>query len=186
MKFENQIVDATKGTSLPFANLGLELLMGNTGMDTGPNWLAPQATIQSNKQIKYDGSKAMGSHIIRYGVAYNRIIGGGFAYFYALAAQLSTNIGDAETTFAAGGPFQGGVNNPLNYPVETVYLSNGQGYTTPQPAFGLPAGLLGPDNRIGLYLGDSWRVHRTLTLSYVCVTCATPAAPITTLRVYRN
>ncbi len=166
LKFENQIVDATKGTNLPFANLGLELLMGNTGMDTGPNWLAPQATIQSNKQFKYDGSKAIGSHIIRYGVAYNRILGGGFAYFYALAAQLSTNISDAETTFAAGGPFQGGVNNPLNYPVETVYLSNGQGYTTPQPAFGLPAGLLGPDNRIGLYLGDNWRVRRTLTLSY--------------------
>jgi len=166
LKFENQIVDATKGTSLPFANLGLELLMGNTGLDTGPNWLAPQATIQSNKQIKYDGSKTIGPHIIRYGVAYNRILGGGFAYFYALAAQLSTNIGDAETGFAAGGPFQGGVNNPLNYPVETVYLSNGQGYTTPQPSFGLPAGLLGPDNRIGLYLGDNWRIRRTLTLSY--------------------
>jgi hypothetical protein len=166
LKFENQIVDATKGTALPFANLGLELLMGNTGLDTGPNWLAPQATIQSNKQIKYDGSKNIGRHILRYGVAYNRIIGGGFAYFYALAPQLSTNIGDPETQFAAGGPFPGGASNPLNYPVETVYLSNGQGYTTPQPAFGLPAGRLGPDNRIGLYLGDSWKVRPTFTLSY--------------------
>lgn len=166
LKFENQIVDATTGTNLPLANLGLELIMGNTGLDTGPNWLAPQATMQSNKQFKYDGSKTLGRHILRYGVGYNRIVGGGFAYFYALAPQLSTNIGDPETSFAAGGTFQGGASNPLNYPVETVYLSNGQGYTTPQPAFGLPAGKLGPDNRIGLYIGDSWKVRPTFTLSY--------------------
>jgi hypothetical protein len=165
LKFENQIVDATKGTSLPLANLGLELIMGNTGLDTGPNWLAPQATLQSNKQFKYDGSKNIGRHILRYGVTFNQIVGGGFAYFYALAPQLSTNIGTAETVFAAGGPFQGGAENPLNYPVETVYLSNGQGYTTPQAAFGLPAGKLGPDNRIGLYLGDNWKIRRDFTLS---------------------
>jgi hypothetical protein len=165
LKFENQIVDATKGTSLPLANLGLELIMGNTGLDTGPNWLAPQATVQSNKQFKYDGSRNVGRHILRYGFSFNQIIGGGFAYFYALAPQLSTNIGTDETNFAATGPFSGGVGNPLNYPVETVTLSNGQGYTTPQPSFGFPAGKLGPDNRVGLYFGDSWKMRPNLTLT---------------------
>ncbi len=166
LKFENNIVDATAGTSLPLANLPLELIMGNTGLDTGPNWLAPQATLQSNKQFKYDGSRSIRSHILRYGISYNRILGGGFAYFYGLAAQLSTNIGPSELAFAAAGPFPGGISNPLNYPVETVVVSNGQGYTTPQPSFGLPAGRLGPDNRIGVYFGDSWKVKPNLTLSY--------------------
>jgi Carboxypeptidase regulatory-like domain len=166
LKFQNNIVDATTGTTLPLANLPLELIMGNTGLDTGPNWLAPQATIQSNKQIKYDGSKSIHSHILRYGISYNRVLGGGFAYFYGLAAQLSTNIGPSELAFAASGPFPGGISNPLNYPVETVVVSNGQGYTTPQPSFGLPAGRLGPDNRIGVYFGDSWKVKPNLTLSY--------------------
>jgi hypothetical protein len=166
LKFQNKIVDATAGTGLPLANLPLELIMGNNGRETGLNWLAPQATIQSNKQFKYDGSKSIRSHILRYGFSYNRILGGGFAYFYGLAAQLSTNIGPSELAFAAAGPFQGGVSNPLNYPVETVVVSNGQGYTTPQPSFGLPAGRLGPDNRIGVYFGDSWKVKPNLTLSY--------------------
>ena len=185
LKFQNQIVDKTVGSNLPLAtvsNVPLELIMGNTGLDTGPNWLAPQATLQSNRQIKYDGSKAIHSHILRYGASFNRIVGGGFAYFYALAAQLSVNIGSSEQSFAAdscdpnfGTPnqsptpipcFPGGISNPLNYPVETVVVSNGQGYTTPAPAFGLPAGKLGPDNRIGLYLGDNWKVRSNFTLSY--------------------
>ena len=29
-----------------------------------------------------------------------------------------------------------------------------------------PAGGLGPDNRLGVYFGDSWKVKRNFTLSY--------------------
>src|SRR5579862_7900609 len=64
LKFQNQIVDATIGNSaLPFSNLGAEIFMGATGLVAGPNWLAPQSTPQSDHQIKYDGTRVLGSHI---------------------------------------------------------------------------------------------------------------------------
>src|SRR5579872_4999180 len=77
LKFQNQIVDATTGNSaLPFSNLGLEIFMGSTGLIAGPNLLAPQSTPQSNRQIRYDGSKPLGSHIVRFGLSFNHIQGG--------------------------------------------------------------------------------------------------------------
>ena len=165
LKFQNQIVDATTGTSLPLANYPLEIQMGSTGLVTGPNYLAPQTTLQSNHQLKYDGSKTLGSHIIRYGFGWNHIQGGGLAAFQSIAPYLITNVGTPETTFAATGPFPGGASNPLNYPVEDVYLGNGLGYSTTAPAFGFPAGGI-HDNRIGAYLGDGWKLRRNLTLTY--------------------
>jgi hypothetical protein len=165
LKFQNQIVDATTGTSLPLANYPLEIQMGSTGLVTGPNYLAPQSTLQSNHQLKYDGSKTWKSHIIRYGVDYNHIVGGGFANFQSIAPFLFTNIGTSETTFAAAGPFPGGASNPLNYPVEVVGLGNGLGYSTTTPAFGFPSGGI-TDDRIGVYGGDSWKVRKNLTLIY--------------------
>jgi Carboxypeptidase regulatory-like domain len=165
LKFQNQIVDATLGSNLPLAAFPVEIFMGSTGLVTGPNNLAPQSTLQSNHQIKYDGSKSLGKHVIRYGFGYNHIAGGGFAAFQGIAPVLFTNTGSLETTFAQTGSFPGGATNPLNYPVEYVYLGNGLGYSTTNPSFGYPAGGL-VDNRIGAYLGDSWKVKRNLTLTY--------------------
>jgi carboxypeptidase family protein len=166
LKFENQIVDATLGTTLPLANFPVEIQMGSTGLVTGPNNLAPQATVQSNRQIKYDGSKIMGSHVIRYGFGFNHIVGGGFASFYGISPQAITNVDANAMNFAATmGPFPGGDTNPLNYPVQTVIVGNGQGFSTTQPALGFPAGGL-VDNRIGAYLGDSWKVKKNFTLTY--------------------
>jgi hypothetical protein len=165
LKFQNQIVDATTGTNLPLANFPLELQMGSTGLITGPNYLAPQSTMQSDHQLKYDGSKIMGSHILRYGVDYNHLLGGGFANFNSIAPYLFTNIGTSETAFATTGPFPGGASNPLNYPVEYVYLGNGLGFSTTIPAFGLPAGGI-IDDRVGAYIGDEWKVKSNLTVNY--------------------
>jgi hypothetical protein len=83
LKFENQIVDETHGSNLPLANLGLELFMNGPGLATGANFLAPQTTSQSNHQLKYDGTKTVHSHIVRYGVALNHIQG--FTYEAVLA-----------------------------------------------------------------------------------------------------
>ncbi len=165
LKFQNQIVDATVGSSLPLANYPVEIQMGSTGLVTGPNYLAPQSTLQSNHQLKYDGSKTLGSHILRYGFNWNHIVGGGFADFQSIAPYLITNVGSSEMSFAQSGPFPGGQTNPLNYPVEYVYLGNGLGYSTSTPAFGFPAGGI-TDNRIGLYIGDGWKLRKNLTLTY--------------------
>ena len=165
LKFQNQIVDATLGSDLPLANYPVEIQMGFTGLVTGPNYLAPQSTLQSNHQLKYDGSRSLGSHVIRYGFGWNHIVGGGFANFQSIVPYLITNVGNLETTFAQTGPFPGGDTNPLNYPVENVYLGNGLGYSTTTPAFGFPAGGI-TDNRIGAYLGDSWKIKKNFTLTY--------------------
>src|SRR5580704_10524015 len=165
LKFQNQIKDATIGsTTLPFANLGAEIAMGATGLVAGPNLLAPQSTPQSDHQIKYDGSKILGAHVIRYGMSYNHIQGGGFASFFKNGPQISSNVSPAEIAAAALLP--GGSGNPLNYPADFVIVANGLGFSTTKAALGFPAGGLGPDNRIMFYGGDSWKIKPNFTLTY--------------------
>ena len=173
LKFQNQIVDATlNNNALPFCCTGLEISAGS--FFVGPNLLAPQSTPQSNHEIKYDGSKIYHSHTFRYGVSYNHIQGGGFASFYGTAPRArfstsATNCGPTKdvacAVFAAAGPYAGGSANPLNWNMNRLQVGNGQGFSTLQPALGFPAGGLGPDNRIGLYVGDSWKIKPNLTLS---------------------
>ncbi|MGA8153804.1 MAG: carboxypeptidase regulatory-like domain-containing protein [Terriglobales bacterium] len=165
LKFQNQIKDATLGTSLFGCCTGVTMEALGTGFWVGPNIEAPQSTPQSNHQLKYDGSKSIGSHILRYGFAWNHIQGGGFASFFGLAPRISWNQTAANIAFAASGPFPGGDANPLNYPVERVRYGNGLGFSTATPALGFPAGGLGPDNRIGWYLGDAWKIKPNFTLS---------------------
>jgi hypothetical protein len=171
LKFGNQIVDETKGSNLPLADLGLELFMTGPGLATGANFLAPQTTSQSNHQLKYDGTKTARSHIIRYGVAINHIQGFTFEAFFSHQPADFTNVGLSEESFAANSCgagiscFSGGISNPLNYPVETVSVGNGVGFFSELPAFGRPVGGLGPDNRLGAYIGDSWRIKPNFTLT---------------------
>ncbi len=168
LKFQNQIVDSTTGNSaLPFNNLGAEIFMGATGLVAGPNLLAPQSTPQSDHEIKYDGSRVLGAHIVRFGVTFNHLQGGGFASFFKNGPEIVSSVSPAEITKAATGPFPGGASNPLNYPADGGYvLGNGLGYSTTKAALGFPAGGLGPDNRLLLYLGDSWKIKSNFTLSY--------------------
>lgn len=165
LKFQNQIVDATTGNSaLPFDNLGAELFASN--LVAGPNLLAPQSTPQSDHEIKYDGSKIWGSHIVRFGVAYNHLRGGGFASFFKNGPEILTAVLPNEILSAATGPFPGGASNPFNYPADYNTIANGLGYSFTDPSLGFPAGGLGPDNRILLYLGDSWKIKGNFTLTY--------------------
>ncbi|HEY1658208.1 MAG TPA: carboxypeptidase regulatory-like domain-containing protein [Candidatus Sulfotelmatobacter sp.] len=168
LKFQNQIVDATTGNgALPFDNIGAEIFMGATGLVAGPNLLAPQSTPQSDHEFKYDGSRVWGSHIVRYGVAFNHLQGGGFASFFKNGPQIISSVSSTDQAFAAAGPYPGGASNPLNWPADGGYvLGNGLGYSTTKAALGFPAGGLGPDNRVLLYLGDSWKVKSNFTLSY--------------------
>jgi hypothetical protein len=165
LKTERNVVDGTRGSGLPLAEFPVALQMGSTGLQTGPNFSAPQVILQSDLQAKYDGSKIWGSHIIRYGFDFNRIAAAGFVALASLAPFLSTNVGASEEAFAQRGPFPGGDTNPLNYPVESVQVSNGLGYVTPTPGLGLPAGSYFY-HRLGIYAGDSWKWKKNFTLSY--------------------
>jgi len=171
-KFRNAIADAVSGSSIFNPAPGLELAIGTDpdcltpGADffcSGPNFLAPQQTYQSDHQIKYDGSRALGTHVLRYGGGLNHIWGGGFASFLKLAPAVGSGVNDCNAACLA---LPGGAGNPLNYPVTDVQLGNGQGFTSEIPAFGFPAGGIGPDNRLSFYFGDSWKVKPNLTLTY--------------------
>jgi len=158
LKFHNLIGDGTQGASFYNPLPQDELLFFDIGLQlSGPNLLAPQQTFQSNKQIKYDGSKVYGTHVFRFGIGYNDINGGGFASFFGNAPLLEA------ATFT--GPVSGAASNPVNYPLLGAILGNGQGFFTEKPNFGYPAGGQ-HDNRFQFYLGDSWKWKPNFTLTY--------------------
>lgn len=168
-KFENGIKDAVAGSSIFNPAPGIELAIGGdqfcltAGLDpfcAGTNFLAPQATMQSDHQVKYDGSKLYKNHIIRFGAGYNHIYGGGFAAFLGLAPAVN-----APSNAVPLNVFPGGGSNPLNYPVDNVTLGNGVGFFSLKHAFGLPAGGVGPDDRLSWYIGDAWKVRPNLTVT---------------------
>jgi Carboxypeptidase regulatory-like domain len=174
MKFRNGISDAVAGSAITNLAPGVMVNIGNGGTGctdgaalicSGANILAPQKTYQSNKQVKYDGSKVFRSHIFRYGVGFNRILGGGFASFYGIDPAIRASFTSASETAAASGPFAGGSSNPLNYPVSRIRLGNGQGCFTEIAEFGQDCG--GQyDSRFQVYLGDSWKIRPNFTLVY--------------------
>jgi len=171
LKFQNQIVDDVAGSGLPLANFPVTVNIGPFA--SGPNLLAPQTTPQSDHQIKYDGGKIWGRHILRFGAGFNHLQGGGFAKFFSITPSVydfqdKTAVAFANCLPGSGctAPFgPGGDTNPLNYPVELSYVGNGLGFSTENAAFGYPLGGLGPDNRIGLYIGDSWKFRPNITIT---------------------
>jgi len=171
LKFQNQIVDDVVGSGLPLANFPITVNVGPFA--SGPNLLAPQTTPQSDHQIKYDGGKIWGKHILRFGVGFNHLQGGGFAKFFSITPsaydfQDATAVAFANCLPGSGctAPFgPGGDTNPLNYPVELAFVGNGLGFSTENKAFGYPLGGLGPDNRLGLYVGDSWKFRPNITIT---------------------
>jgi hypothetical protein len=176
LKFRNGIVDSTgsipAGVDNPIPGLGINigapvvgscLFSGGGAFCGGPNFLAPQATLQSNHEYKYDGSRVLGRHIVRYGATLNHIQGGGFAAFvtYPQVGTTSTCLlpgaNSANCTTSA---------DPTAYTAQFVQLGNGVGFSTPKSAFGYPGGGLGPDNRFEAYVGDSWKLKKTFTFTY--------------------
>jgi len=167
LKFQNHMADATIGNSaLPFSGLQAQIAMGTSGLIAGPNSLAPQKTLQSNVELKYDGSRLWRDHVVRFGAGFDYIVGAGFDSFYGNGPRIVSQVSSSEITNAAVGPFSGGSSNPFNYPADSIMLANGLGYSTGKAGLGLPAGELGPDNRLLLYLGDTWKARRTLVLTY--------------------
>ena len=176
-KFHNQIIGDTNSQPLsinPFPSAEIQFV--DTSLYTGPNYLAPQQTFQSNKQIKYDASRVWGAHIIRFGGTVNRISTGGFASFNGLAPFLYSYVnfnlvpqGTVQLTpfysCNLGTNFSGCDPNIADYPFTGGYVGNGQGYSTELAAFGYPAGGLF-DTRFAAYVGDSWKIKPNLTLNY--------------------
>lgn len=173
LRFRNVINDRSfevGGLGNPLTDVSINIGGGATRQCTsgslfcaGPSYLAPQQNFQSDAQFRYDGSRAWRAvHRLQFGASFNRISVAQFAALNSLAPTLS----DSSTVpVPAGGTSTGDPRDPLNYPVEWAYLGNGQGLLTEKSGFGLPGGGL-KDNRVDLYLGDSWKVKPSLTVSY--------------------
>jgi Carboxypeptidase regulatory-like domain len=163
LKFQNQIQNGDAGQ--PFA---YPLTVFNGPFAGGPNYLAPQSTPQSDHEFKYDGSKTIRSHIVRFGATYNHIQGGGYADFFGLAPFVASDPSQqgcfTVSATCPAGPDGTPASNPLNYYVEAIQIGNNVGFSTSEKAFGFPAGGLGPDNRIAFYLGDSWKARPNFTV----------------------
>lgn len=166
LKLRNEIADVTGNLSAagnPIPGLGINIgasTAGSCGLSDGgsycggPSWLAPQHTVQSNLEAKYDGSRVMGNHVIRYGATFNRIDGARFAAY--------SEFPQAGTTSLVGSISA----DPTSYPADWVSLGNGNGFTTAKSSYGLPAGGLGSDNRLEAYVGDAWKTTPNLTLTF--------------------
>jgi hypothetical protein len=175
LKFRNGISDAVTGSpifnpapllALAVGNVSTSCTAGGDLFCSGPNILAPQKTYQSNKQFKYDGTRSFNSHILRYGVGVNRILGGGFASFFGIAPAVRAAVSPATDAFASTDPFgPGGDTNPLNWPVHRIDLGNGEGCFTEIAQFGQTCG--GQfDTRFQAYIGDTWKVRPNLTFLF--------------------
>ena len=175
LRFANGVADNTAGLSGandPFPGLGINIgapveglcaLSGGGAYCGGPSPLAPQTNFQSDYEVRYDGSRMMGDHIVRYGALWNRIAAGGISSFYT-----SPQVGTTSTCLPGGLNAANCVTNgnPTSYPADSVFIGNGLDFVTGKSAFGYSGGGLGPDNRIAAYIGDAWKMSPNFTFSY--------------------
>lgn len=174
LRFKNGITDASS-TATGFANPLPDVTIAIGGgaqkscengsfFCSGPSYLAPQQTFQSDKEFRYDGTRVKGDHVWHFGVSYNRILAGIFAPFYSIAPTLADQGGAPLAANPVLG-ISGSATDPLSYPVEWSFLGNGQGFASERSQFGLPGGGQ-QDNRLTAYLGDTFKVRPNLTVSY--------------------
>jgi hypothetical protein len=166
LKLRSEMEDATSslgGVDNPIPGLGINIgastagncILSNGGSYCGgPSWLGPQRTDQSDKLARYDGSRVMGNHIVRYGVTFDRIDAGRLRAYSEFPQVGTTSLVGSMSS------------DPTSYPADWVSLGNGIGFSTAKAEFGFPGGGLGPDNRLELYVGDGWKIRPKLTLSY--------------------
>jgi hypothetical protein len=175
-KFHNFIADHTVGNSSLYNPIPGFTLSYSGNIAFGPNANVPQATYQSDKQLRYDGSWTVKQHIIRYGYSLNRILGGGFFAAYRLSPSdtitSSTALNGTVTSSNPSGFGCAGVvgaapclGDPLNgYNSSSIRLGNGLGGENEFPGFNLANG--GQfDWREGAYIQDNWKVTTGFSLT---------------------
>lgn len=167
LNYRNYISDARKqvaGLPEPFPGgenagigIGFDTLctLGTNLICLGPNYLVAQTTLQHNQEVRYDGSRPVHSHTLRYGGEFIRVPEFTFAGFFQNGPMLIGLPGTAPA---------GQENNPLAYPLSSVTLGNGLGFDSEKRGLGFPHG--GFDGkRFGIYLADIWKAKPNLTVT---------------------
>lgn len=177
-KFHNLISDKTIGNSSVYNGIpGFAFYRSALGLYSGPNYLAPQETYQSDKQLRYDGSWTKGAHTVRFGASLNRLLAGGYASFFGLSPRAgiapfngyTPGVDDPSLSSRRGCNGTPGalpcLSDVLNgYYVSSMYVGNGQGAFTEIPGFGRDNGATS-SWRYAFYIQDSWKITPSLTLS---------------------
>ena len=128
--------------------------LGTNQICLGPNYLVAQQTLQHNQEFRYDGSRAIHSHTLRYGGEFIHVPENTFAGFFQNGPMLLS---------VAGAPVAD-PSNPLEYPLTAVTFGNGLGFDSENPGLGFPRG--GFDGkRFGVYLADFWKARSNLTVT---------------------
>ncbi|MDP9162126.1 MAG: hypothetical protein M3O09_18115, partial [Acidobacteriota bacterium] len=173
LNYRNYVVDARSqvaGIPNPFPNRQSAGIAIGSGSDpfctsganlicTGPNWLAPQITLQHTNEIRYDGSAPYRAHTFRYGGEIENIPEAGFASFSGNGPILNSL-----STATPSNVFPGGASNPLNYPLTAIEFGNGLGYSSEKTGLGFPHGAF-PGKRFAIYFADFWKVKPNLTVT---------------------
>lgn len=165
LKLRSNANDATSnlsGIANPIPGLGINIgasVGGNCDLSSGgafcggPGWLGPQQNIQSDAIARYDGSRVMGAHIIRFGAQFNDIDGAHLANYSAFPQVGTTWLENSISS------------DPTSYNADYVSLGNGIGAFSNKNSFGLSGGGFPADNRIEAYAGDDWKASPKLTLT---------------------
>ena len=140
--------------------------MGATGLIAGPNFLAPQSTPQSDHQftIRWQQSHPLARDSLRGLIQPHS--GGGFAVILQNGFRLFRGMTTNDIAAAATVPFRPAF--PIRITILLTLLRWPMVWAIPlrRHALGFPAGGIGPDNRVPLYLGDSWKVKPNISLTY--------------------
>ncbi|HEV2491147.1 MAG TPA: TonB-dependent receptor [Candidatus Acidoferrales bacterium] len=147
-------LDPTLPAGVP--NIPLQIVFDDTGTTFGPNFLANQHSLQTNDQLRYDGTFAFRDHVLQYGMNFSHIAANLFGAVFSTAPEVDT------FTQALAGPDP---TNPLDYlPARDIIFGNGLGFFSSKPSQGFPFGGIF-NNRLSWYVADSIRPARDITLN---------------------
>jgi hypothetical protein len=166
-KFHNLLVDQTAafGSSIYNPIPSYTIYGSGNGFFAGVNYLAPQQTFQSDKQLRYDGTWTKGSHTVKFGGEMNRIDGGGFAQFYGSATFVQFGAGSQLANCANNVNLAPCPGDPVNgYSQAFVLTGNGNGDFSEKPGFGSSGGGV-YSWRFAYYGADTWKVAPWFTLT---------------------
>ncbi|MGH9762570.1 MAG: hypothetical protein ACREDR_39365, partial [Blastocatellia bacterium] len=132
------------------------VLFLDTGVEIGPNFLAPHHTLQTDNEFRYDGGWLKGNHSLHFGVDYTRIGVNLFAAFF----------GNAPFVFTFSNSLAPGANpaDPLSYIPAQIEFGNGLGFFSDKANHGYPFGGV-QNNRTAEYVSDSWKIRPNITIN---------------------
>jgi hypothetical protein len=146
-------LDPTQPAGIPV--FPMQIIFDDTGTTFGPNFLANQHSLQTNDQVRYDGTFEFRDHVIQYGMNFTRVAANLFGAVFSSAPEVDT------FTSVLGVPDP----NPMDYlPSRDIIFGNGLGFFSSKPSEGFPFGGIF-NNRLAWYVADSIRPARDITLN---------------------